>query len=210
MKRIITLVVLVAAMTMTVQAQRVKFGVKDGLNITKMYFSENVVKSDNQTGFYIGPTLKFALPLVGLGIDVAALYDQRKAEVEDYPTVESASNQKTIKQQSINIPVNLRYNIGLGSMAGIYLAAGPQIGFNVGDKEIKLDSYSEYTMKSSNFSVNLGAGVFLLKRLEVGFSYNIALGKTGEVESVGGVVSDTYKNFGGRANAWQIGAAIYF
>ena len=36
MKRIITLVVLAVAMTMTVQAQGIKFGVKAGLNITKI------------------------------------------------------------------------------------------------------------------------------------------------------------------------------
>lgn len=211
MKRFFTLIVLVAAMAVTVQAQGVKFGVKGGLNITKMSFSEDVIKSDNQTGFYLGPTLKFSLPLVGLGVDVAALYDQRSAEVASAVSSAQTSNStEKITQKSINIPINLRYNIGLGGAAGIYLAAGPQFGFNVGDKEIKLDNYSEYTMRSSNFSVNLGAGVFLLKHLEIGFSYNIALGKTGEVESVGGVVSDAYKNIDSRANAWQIGAAIYF
>ena len=206
MKKIITMVVLLAAVMMSAQAQGVKFGVKAGLNITDMKFSEDVVKSDNQAGFYVGPTLKFSLPIVGLGIDVAALYDQRKANVAGV----NDSDKDAVTQKSINIPINLRYNIGLGGSAGIYLAAGPQIGFNVGDKDIKLDSYSDYTMRSSNFSVNLGAGVFLLKHLEVGFSYNIALGKTGEVESTSGVIDDAYKNIDSRANAWQIGAAFYF
>lgn len=208
MKRIITLVVLVAAMTMTVQAQRVKFGVKGGLNITKMTFSESVYGSDNQTGFYIGPTVKVSLPL-GFSVDIAALYDQRRAEVDVLNTKEAPANDEgvktvsssldtyEIKQKSIQIPVNARYNIGLSSLAGIYLAVGPQFGFNVGDKK-----FGDYTLESSNLSFNFGAGVYLLKHLEVGFTYNLAAGKSGEFKNQNDI--DTHNN------AWQIGAAIYF
>lgn len=207
MKRIITLVVLVAAMTMTVQAQRVKFGVKGGLNITKMTFSESVYGSDNQTGFYIGPTVKVSLPL-GFSVDIAALYDQRRATVDVLDKVEAKTNDEgeyyltsldtyEIKQKSIQIPINARYNIGLSSLAGIYLAVGPQFGFNVGDTK-----FGDYTLKSSNLSFNFGAGVYLLKHLEVGFTYNLAAGKSGEFKNQNDI--DTHNN------AWQIGAAIYF
>ena len=55
MKKIISLVVLLAAVTMTAQAQGVKFGVKGGLNITKMSVSKDVADPDNQTGFYVLP-----------------------------------------------------------------------------------------------------------------------------------------------------------
>lgn len=207
MKRIITLVVLVAAMAMTVQAQRVKFGVKGGLNITKMTFSESVYGSDNQTGFYIGPTVKVSLPL-GFSVDIAALYDQRRATVDVLDKVEAKTNDEgeyyltsldtyEIKQKSIQIPINARYNIGLSSLAGIYLAVGPQFGFNVGDTK-----FGDYTLKSSNLSFNFGAGVYLLKHLEVGFTYNLAAGKSGEFTG--------YKDIDTHNNAWQIGAAIYF
>ena len=207
MKRIITLVVLVAAMTVTVQAQHVKFGVKGGLNITKMTFSESVYGSDNQTGFYIGPTVKVSLPL-GFSVDIAALYDQRRATVDVLDKVEAKTNDEgeyyltsldtyEIKQKSIQIPINARYNIGLSSLAGIYLAVGPQFGFNVGDTK-----FGDYTLKSSNLSFNFGAGVYLLKHLEVGFTYNLAAGKSGEFTGYSDI--DTHNN------AWQIGAAVYF
>ena len=78
MKKFFTLVVLLATMTVAVQAQ-VKFGVKGGLNITNMKLSEDVISPSNQAGFFIGPTVKFTLPVVCLGIDAAALYDQRSA-----------------------------------------------------------------------------------------------------------------------------------
>ena len=64
------------------------------------------------------------------------------------------------KMQFIDIPINLKYTLGLGSMAGIYFATGPQFSFNVGDK--KLFDSETYKMKSSNFSWNVGAGVKLI------------------------------------------------
>ena len=201
MKRIFTLVVLVAAMTMTVQAQGVKFGVKGGLNLTKMTFSKDVYSSDNQAGFYVGPTLKISLPL-GFGVDVAALYDQRsaKVETEGLTGIQGAGDEK-IKQKSIQIPVNARYNIGLGSEAGIYLAVGPQFGFPVGDK-VYNTKVGEYRLKDANLSINFGAGIYLLEHLEIGFTYNLAAGKSGEFTGYSDI--DTHNN------AWQIGAAIYF
>ena len=81
MKKFFTLVVLLATMTVAAQAQ-VKFGVKGGLNLTNMKFDNSIVDKSNQTGFFIGPTINFTLPVVGLGIDASALYDQRSAKIE--------------------------------------------------------------------------------------------------------------------------------
>ena len=201
MKRILTLMVLVAAITMTAQAQGFHFGLKGGLNISKMSVSKDVVDADNQTGFYVGPTIKVSLPM-GFGVDAAALYDQRSAKVEagDLTGIQGAGDE-TIKQKSIQIPVNVRYNIGLGGSAGIYLAVGPQFGFPVGDK-VYNTKLGEYRLKDANLSFNFGAGVYLLKHLEIGFAYNLAAGKSGEFEKLNDI--DTHNN------AWQIGAAVYF
>ena len=206
MKRIITLLVLAVVMTMTVQAQGIKFGVKGGLNITKMSISKDVFDSKNKAGFFVGPTLKLSLPM-GFGADIAALYDERSADVEleTSSTVLPGENQsptnETIKQKSIQVPVNLRYNIGLSSVAGIYLAVGPQFGFPVADKVFKTD-FGEYRLKDANLSVNFGAGVTLMGHLEVGFTYNLAAGKSGEFKNWDDV--DTHNN------AWQISAAYFF
>ena len=205
MKRIVSLVAFLCAMTWSVQAQGLKFGVKGGLNISKMSFSKDVFDSDNKTGFYVGPPIKLSLPL-GFGLDIAALYDQRSTDVKtdakpSGTTVAVYAGDEKITQKSIQIPVNLRYNIGLAASAGIYLAAGPQFGFPVGDK-VYNTKVGEYRLKDANLSINFGAGVYLLKHLEVGFTYNLAAGKSGEFKNWDDV--DTHNN------AWQIGAAIYF
>ena len=201
MKKFFTLVVLLATMTVAAQAQ-VKFGVKGGLNITSMKFDESVLDKSNQAGFFIGPTVKFTLPVVGLGIDAAALYDQRSAKVYD----------ETVKQQSIQIPVNLRYGIGLGSTASIYIFAGPQFGFAIGDKSKNIvDNALEWRLKDSNLSANVGLGLMLLDHLQISANYNIALGTTGEVD-VNKALGTTWDTAIGKAkaNAWQLSVAYFF
>lgn len=207
MKKLFTLIVIVAATYFAVPANaQLKFGIKGGLNITDMSLSNDVFETSNRTGFFIGPTIKFTLPIVGLGIDASALYDQREGEVN----VEADDNtlvSTRLKQKSINIPINLRYDIGLGSLAAVYLAAGPQFGFNVGDKNQSLyKDVAEWRLNTSNFSVNVGAGVMLLGHLQVGANYNIVCGKTGEITVLDGAESVLR----GRSNTWQISAAYYF
>lgn len=206
-EKLFTLIVLVAATYFAVPANaQLKFGIKGGLNITDMSLSNDVFETSNRTGFFIGPTIKFTLPIVGLGIDASALYDQREGEVN----VEADDNtlvSTRLKQKSINIPINLRYDIGLGSLAAVYLAAGPQFGFNVGDKNQSLyKDVVEWRLNTSNFSVNVGAGVMLLGHLQVGANYNIVCGKTGEITVLDGAESVLR----GRSNTWQISAAYYF
>ena len=202
MKKILTVVVLFAALMTAVPAKaEVKFGLKGGLNLTSMSLDANAFSKSNQAGFFIGPTVKFTIPIVGLGFDASALYDQRKGTVTSVTNTEMA-----IKEQSIQIPINIRYGFGLGSTASIYLFAGPQFGFNVGDKNI-VSSAGEWTFKSSNVSANVGLGLMLLGHLQISANYNFGLGKTGELTE--NTVPNQIKE-NGKLNAWQIGLAYFF
>lgn len=213
MKKIFTTAVLAAAMLFSansVEAQ-VKFGIKGGLNVTSMSLDSKVLDAENRAGFFIGPTLKFTLPVVGLGIDASALYDQREAKAK--AEVEGAEVESNFKTQSVNIPINVRYGFGLGSTASIFLFAGPQFGFNVGDKNQSIfKDMGEWRLKSSTFSVNVGVGAMLLSHLQLSANYNIACGKTGDM-TVSKALGETGQNLfskNGRTNAWQIGLAYYF
>ena len=115
--------------------------------------------------------------------------------------------------KSILVPLNVRYKFGLGKTVGLYVAAGPQFAFNVGDSEFKWTDKTSYQntfqLKKSNFSINLGAGVYLTEHLEVGFAYNIPMGKTADVEKYNNYemrsfIEDT------KAKSWQISAAYFF
>lgn len=199
MRKFLSVTLLAIALLTANGAQAgINIGVKGGLNITNFSLSKDVVSSSNQAGFFIGPSLKLGLPVLPIGFDAAVLYDQRGAKVDG----------GTVTQRSINIPINVRYELGLGDLAGIYVAAGPQFGFNVGDSK-KVLKTSSYKFSDSNFSINVGAGVRLIKHIEIGATYNIAVGKTGEIESVADAASGAFSSKG-RSNSWQISAAYYF
>ena len=122
---------LVAFLFISVPAKsQIEFGVKGGLNISNFSFDKKVFDKSNQTGFFIGPTVKFSLPVVGF--DISALYDQRSADLSVYMTTPETLAKETIKQQQIVIPVNARFSFGLGETASIFFFAGPQFGFNLG------------------------------------------------------------------------------
>ena len=207
MKRVITLLVLLTAITVATQAQGVKVGVKGGLDIVNMSFDENVFKADNKMGWFVGPVVKVSLPVGGLGFDIAALYDVKKYDLTLQQKTEEVS------QRSVLIPVNARLNFGLGGAAGIYVAAGPQFAFNVGDdyKDIFKDDALQNTfqLKKSSFSVNLGAGVYLSDHFEVGFAYNIAVGSTADASWKVGTDAVLHKD-DSKPKSWQISAAYFF
>ena len=190
--------IIAVALCATTASAQLNFGVKGGLNVTTMSLSSDVLESSNRTGFYIGPTMKFSVPIVGLGFDVSALYDQREGKVEDI----------TVKQQQIAVPVNIRYQIGLGDLASLLIFAGPQFGFNVGSDEEKID----WNWKSTNLSLNIGAGVMVASHLQINANYNLALGKTGEFDAANALGTLVGKDGigDGKLNSWQIGLAYYF
>ena len=208
MKKMMKIAVLAAALTLSANANaQLKFGLKGGINTSEVSVNENVWKTDNRLGFFIGPTVKFTLPIVGVGMDISALYEKRESKMKS----EDGTQSSVVSREQLAIPINARYSFGLGETANIFLFAGPQVAFNLGkkDKEI-IPEVADWTLKSSNFSINLGIGCTLVDHLQATLGYNIALGKTGEVEVSRGGVGDTVKKYDGRSNAWQLGVAYFF
>lgn len=206
MKKVLLLVFAAVALSLPSQAQ-VKFGLKGGLNLTSMSFSESGAKDavKNNAGFFVGPTVKIGLPLSGLSLDASALYDQRQAKM----TVDGT--EETLKSQTLQVPINIRYGVGLGSVANLFAFAGPQFGFNLGDKTKEIyKNAMDWTLRSSNVSANVGLGATLLNHLQITVNYNFALGKTGEIEVWDGVKNTWDAVTDGKASAWQVSAAYFF
>ena len=195
MKKFMTVLLVAAGLLLAAPAQaQLKFGVKAGVNLSKASLSGEDFKTKNYTGYFVGPMAEFTIPLIGLGVDGALLYSQKGSmKVEG----------KTAKMNSIEIPINLKYTIGLGSLLGVYIAAGPQFGYNIGKKNFDFSDY-DFKLKGSNLSANVGAGVKLLGHLQAGVNYNIALGKTGES------VSTQVHAFDFKTNTWQVSVAYLF
>ena len=188
---------------------QVKFGVKGGWNLSSLKLNDDMFTSDNKNGFFIGPMMKVSLPLTGLGFDVSALYNQREAKMHYANDVVGGdlSRRTTIKQKTIDVPVNLRYSIGLASMANVYFFGGPQWSINVGDENFKWDSVSSYSLKKNTLSFNIGAGLTFLQHIQASVNYNIEASKSGKMEIERLDDGDWVK---GRNHTWQVSLGYWF
>ena len=158
-------------MAMPAQAQLLKWGVKGGVNLTKIDWDGGFKgNKDNSTGFFIGPMAEITIPIVGLGVDGALLFSQR--------------GKGDVKQTGVEVPVNLKYTIGLGSLLGIYFAAGPD-------------------RKKTQVGLNLGAGVKLIKHLQIGVNYQFPMGDSFTWKKAGDAI-------GAKNKTWQVSAAYLF
>lgn len=168
MKKITCIAMIAAALLMAAPAHaQFAWGIKGGVSLGNQSLPELNVSGTNLSlnnygGFFIGPKAEVRIPIIGLGVEAAALFAQRQQEAFG----------KTLKQSSFQVPLNIKYGVGLGNIANIFVAVGPEFGFNVGK------TLEAYTMDKSRLSVNAGVGVTLLKHVQVGANYNIPCDET--------------------------------
>ena len=186
---------------------QVRIGLKGGLELTQMEFSSAALRESNRAGFYVGPQAKFQLPVVGLGIDVAALYSRREVKVES----------ESLTQQSLLIPAHVRYGVNIGEVLGIFLCAGPQFSFNVGDDIFywrdKDNNNNQYSLQNTLLSMNFGGGINVGPNLEATIYYNVPLGKTADFtwDRLGTELkNESWRRAKSRINAWHVALTYFF
>lgn len=220
MKKFFGILFAVVFFTAMPAAAQFDFGVKAGVNIAEKPTNLSDLKAavKGNAGWYIGPMAKFTIPVIGLGIEANLLYSQISTEV--------AGND--IKGQYIDLPLYLRYELSIPAINKFvepFIAVGPQWSWNIGEKEYNLADLtlgnignnasqilSEYTLKDSKLSLNLGLGVVLLDHVQIHANYNLALGNTSEYQKPDlNAEQGIYKNvIKSRTNVWQVSVAYIF
>lgn len=191
------------------------WGLTGGLNLSKLSLNstyKQAFSSDNRAGWYLGAKANVSIAM-GFGVDASLVYSQQKYNLQADPGVDYSSDSKTMRY--ISIPINLRYNIGLGSIASVFVATGPQFDFNVGSRNWNILS-SDYTgtnglFKSENMTTswNVGAGVKVLGRVELSVGYNFGLSKVANTLATN-LSGHEFKNDDLKANTFKVGVAVYF
>ncbi|MCD8317993.1 MAG: porin family protein [Paraprevotella sp.] len=196
-------VCLVSLLWVTPAHAQFKWGLEGGVNLSKVNVTGDghLFSSSNRTGWFVGPKVQVTMPIIGLGLDASILYSQKYMKLES--NGEASSNKS---MPYIEIPINLRYNYGFSSLAGVYVATGPQYSWYVGSRNLIFSGESIGSLERSTFSWNVGAGVNLLSHFQLGVTYNIALGETGQLDGV----RDAIKTFNVRNNTWQVRLAYLF
>lgn len=201
MKKILFIAIAILMLAHPTNAQ-VKFGIQGGLNINKFVIDTSVIDTNNQAGFYVGPT--FFITLANFDIEASGIYDVRSLEVDG----------ETVRRQNLDLQANIRKGVEIVSGTSIFAFAGPQFAFNIGAKNIGevTDCVKDWRWKDSDFSFNLGGGV-RINNIEVRVNYNTAFGKTAEANEIlpSNVLSNIEEfKLEPKSNAWQIGLTYIF
>jgi len=205
--KLISVSFIIAYLACSNVSAQVKFGVKGGFQLAKLEFNSDDLKKSNRMGFFIGPTMKIGLPVTGLSVNVSGLYDQRDLKVEE----------STFHQQSIVLQGDARLGAGIGDALGVFILAGPQFSFNIGD-DIKQwfgddGTLKQFSLQETMLSVNLGFGVSFANHFEGAVHYNLPISKTADFtwQQLGDELkNETWSHAKSRTNAWSVSLAYFF
>lgn len=156
-----------AFLAMNVNGQDLKFGVKAGLNMSNFGGDLN---TKSKMGIHIGGFAQYGIN-DALFLQPEVLFSTEGAKDND-------NDGKLMSLTYLNIPVMVGYKIG--AVKGLSLEVGPQLGFLMGakyDGETDMgngDKFKDY-FKSTNFSLNLGAGYEVTENIGVGLRYSIGM-----------------------------------
>lgn len=154
-----------AIMLSTAAFAQVDFGIKGGLNYTKMsQVKLDGNSSDFKPGFHAG--LFADINLLVVGIRPELLYSQKGFEVDS----EDGKVKSTLNY--IDVPVMVKFNPA--PIVGLYL--GPQVSFLLGENWKNLGETFDPDKNTTEFSGVVGAGLRLGK-LDLGARYNFGLSK---------------------------------
>ena len=159
-----------AAMLLLLSSQvttaQISIGPKVGINVSNLSgLSLGDVKAKSLVGFHVGGYVAFRFG--SIAIQPELLYSTQGAKIED------AGSSENLKLNYFTVPVMLKFI----TKSGLYLEAGPQLGFKTGAKFGSADV--KETVNDSDFSLDAGLG-YLLNGLGFGARYCVGISKLGE------------------------------
>lgn len=169
----IILTLLVALFGMGMANAQFRFGIKAGLNLNSIHFNDAAANfsKDNHCGYTAGIMGEFNIPLIGLGVDLSAMYTRMNSE----PTYTEDGEKETgnFGKNFLEIPLNLKYKISLpvvGSFLAPYIYTGPSFAFALGKH-----TFDDIKSKTCQTAWNVGIGVELIKHLQIQGSYGFGM-----------------------------------
>lgn len=205
MKKIFcVLTVMLVALAATVPASaQFKFGLKAGVAVNDLKFNQELMSASNRAGFTGGAMIEFTAPIVGIGLDLSAMYVHRSVDMG----IKDTSNQEvdSDSRDYIDIPLNLKWKINIPAVNKIvrpFITTGPSFAFLVSKK----DASEFFKNKKCDIAWNFGAGLELFSHVQVSASYG--LGMTKALETL--KVTEEMPTIEGKNKYWTIAVAYLF
>ena len=165
MKKLFT-VIIILGISMMINAQDVKFGLKGGVNFAS-FSGKDVENVDSKTAFHVGVLAEIPL-LDKFSLQPELLYSVQGIKEND--------DNAEFKLNYLQLPLMGKYYV----TDEFSLEAGPQVGFLLSAKA-KVEGEGEGDIKDNmnktDFGLNFGLGYTLGNRLNVNARYNFGLSK---------------------------------
>ena len=195
MKNNVTLSIVVLVFIISTVSFAQTFGVKAGVNSSKMFIGfDNVndeVKKKSQFGFHVGPIVEFQINKT-FSVESGLIFTTKKGffEVEDGSELERVD----LKAFYLDLPLAIKtsFNISntkifgtFGSYAGMGLSGTLKHEFiedgvtDLETSDISFGSESDDHLKKFEFGLTAGVGLEL-KAFQLGLTYNLALSNSAE------------------------------
>ena len=198
MKRTIIILIIILIPVFTIHAG-IRIGAKAGVNLSKADFNTNAIQTENFTGFQVGPIIEVS-GITGFGLDAFILYSQHGFKIK---TSKLLNHEQ--KVSSLDIPVNLKFKLSLVNLLGCYFTAGPYASFTLDDKVSFNGIKNQWQSKKFGVGLNFGAGIELVKSLQVGVNYQLALN-----DDYSNFSAEQLKGLNAKTRIWSITAAYFF
>lgn len=201
MKKLIAVLAICGAATLSAAAGPFQFGVVAGMNVNSIStsdFGENF-SADNRCGFAAGVMAKFTVPIINVGVDLSALYEYRTSDME----VSDHSNK--LHYSYIAVPLHVRYDVPMPAISSVFyptIFTGPNFAFRVGK-----DVVNDFKANKYNVGWDFGVGITLVKHVQIAAAYTLGISSKA-ISYVG--VENEGAGIQGKTNGWTITAAYLF
>lgn len=204
-KKLITILLILLITGISAASAQVRFGIKGGVDIADHTINTSILNAKNRMGFQVGPLVEFSIPVIGLGVDAGLQYGYKNYNVEEKARDADISN-----YSYLSIPVNLKKRFGIiPGVVGIFVSAGPYANVRLSGGELRIrnldDTYDRFKAKNFEVGFNVGAGVHLVDKLDLGIYYRNKLtdNYSADKAEIGDLKDKNYQT-------WSIAATYFF
>lgn len=175
MKRILTLVAVLAATLLSASRAHAQFGIVGGLTSSKTSFESAVSDVKNISLYHAGVTYKFDLG-AGFAIQPSVIYQVKGANLGYLDT--AAEGDFKLKTGFIELPVGFQWGPDL-MVFRPYVFAEPFIGYRITSSDRGTSSFSDWAAQSKNrleYGFGLGGGIEIASHLQLSVQWFKNLG----------------------------------
>lgn len=199
-KKFVIATIALVSIAGTASAQ-LTFGVKAGAKFDELNFKSDDYVASNTSGYTVGLMMEYMFPSTNVGLDVSLMYSRVKLKyIDGYYSV---PNYVDMGMDYIDMPINFKWKVGLPVARNIvtpYLFTGPNFSFLAGGKYI-----SDLSRKKSvDVNWNVGVGVQLFDKVQVGACYGWGLNNILEMYHI------NWSDIDCKKNSWTITATYLF